>query len=258
MTHGVDPDAFTLTISVEDTSDTVLTDGTTPYTLSVDLTLGGTPVDDLAAATSATTPAIPLARLVAAPGNRPAETADPHAVVGFSSGEASAPMPGFTFQAADPGSWGDGIEVSVTPDPGGTTFSLTARLVDSSGREQIRETFNNLVLGTGAANSAAEVLAARSSLVRMIQAPAVLPSNEVVVTLSSGIDGNEPPITAYEGSAATRSGLYWSASHSPPLSMWYQNRIGRASGAERFCPGVERAGRWRSSIRRPLGRPSMT
>jgi len=208
VTHGVAPDAFTLTISAEDASDTVLTDGAVSYTLSVDLTLGGTPVADLAAATAATTPAIPLARLEAAPGTRPAETADPHTVVGFSGGEASAPMPHFTFQAADPGTWGDGIEVTLTPDPGGTAFSLTARLVDSSGREQLRETFNNLILGTGAANSAAEVLAARSSLVRITQEPAVLPSNEVVVTLSNGSDGSEPPITAYEGSAAARSGLH--------------------------------------------------
>jgi phage tail sheath protein FI len=209
--HGVAADAFSLTISAEDAGNTTLQDTSGPpvdYTLSVDLTLGGDPVADLAAATTTTTPAIPLARLVAAPATRPAETADSHAVVGFSGGEASAPMPGFIFRAADPGSWGDGIEVTVTPDPGGLAFSLTARLVDISGREQNRETFNNLNLGTGAVNSATDVLAARSSLVRMTQEPAALPSGEIVVTLSSGSDGNEPPIAAYEGSPSSRLGFY--------------------------------------------------
>lgn len=208
VTHGVTDNLFTLTISAEDAGGTVANDGTNPYSLVVDLDLSGDPVAALAAATTTTTPAIPLARLLSAPGARPAITTAPHTEIGFSGGETPVPLRGFEFQAANPGSWANGIEITVTPELGGTTFSLTARLVDVSGRELLRETFPSLALGTGATNSAAEVLAARSSLIRITAEPAALPSDEFVVQLSSGSDGNEPPVTAYEGSVANRTGFF--------------------------------------------------
>jgi phage tail sheath protein FI len=213
VAHGAAADAFTLTITAVDSGDLTLTDGSgppgAPYTLSVDLTLGGDPVADIAAATTATSPPIPLAVLTSgAPASRPAATVPPHVSVAASGGAAVAATAGFLFRAADPGSWGDGVEVTVTPDPGGQTFGLTARLVDTGGREADRETYNNLVLAGGTPTSVAEVLAARSSLIRSVELPDVLPSDALTVSLAGGEDGTEPDVAAYTGSPATRSGLY--------------------------------------------------
>mgnify|MGYP003572786651 CR=1 FL=1 len=81
VAHGGATDAFTLTITAEDASDTTLQDTSgTPvdYSLSVDLTLDGDPVTAIEAATTSTTPAIPLARVTSGTiASRPDATSAP-------------------------------------------------------------------------------------------------------------------------------------------------------------------------------------
>lgn len=209
VTHGAAPGDYTLEISAEDAADSVLEDATpAPYTVTVPLSVGTDPGPVLAAAMTATTPPIALARLAApAPAFRPAATSDPH--VESTEGLARLPVPNaFRFRAADEGAWGDGIDVTVSPDPGGATFTLSARLVDASGREIESESFHNLVLAAGAVTNVGDVLATRSALVRLVSQPAALPAAAATGRLSGGSDGNEPDIGAYEGSAAARTGIY--------------------------------------------------
>jgi hypothetical protein len=210
VTHGGTPGDYTLAIGAEDASGTVLTDAATPpnpFTVSVPLSLAGDPAAALNAATTATTPPIALAGLVsAAPGARPAETTAPH--VQSVDGEARLPIPeAFSFSAADPGRWGDGIEVTIDPDPAGGTFTLSARLVEASGREVESEAFHNLVPAPGAVTYVGDVLASRSTLLRLVSAPGALPAAAATSVLSGGSDGSQPGIAAYQGSEANRTGL---------------------------------------------------
>jgi phage tail sheath protein FI len=209
VTHGAGAGDYTLAISAEDASDTALVDaGAAPFQLSVPLTLATDPGPVLAAATTATTPPVALARLASpAPTIRPAATAAPH--VESVNGDARlVTANALAFVAADPGTWGDGVEVTVTPDAATSTFSLSARLVDTSGREVESEAFHNLVLTPASVMYVGSVLASRSTLVRLDVAPAALPSAAATARLSGGSDGLQPSVGFYQGSEASRTGLH--------------------------------------------------
>jgi phage tail sheath protein FI len=209
VTNGATVNDYTLVISAENAADAVLSDASAqPFTVSVPLTLTTDPGPLLAAATTATTPPVVLARLAGAPpALRPAATTAPH--IESVNGEARLGVPNaITFSAADVGTWGDGIEVTVTPDAASGTFSLSARLIDASGREIESETFHNLVLASGNVTSVSDVLASRSTLVRVAAVPAALPAAAASSRLSGGHDGAEPAVGAYTGSEAARTGLH--------------------------------------------------
>lgn len=211
VTHGATPNDYTLTISAENAANTVLNDGgasAAPYRVTVALSLTADPGPVVAAAVTATTPPIALARVVsAAPTLRPAATVAPH--VASVNGEARLGIPNaFSFTAADPGAWGNDVEATVSPDSAGGTFTLSARLVDASGRELESEAFHNLVRTPGAVTYVGDVLASRSRLLRLASAPAALPAAAATTRLSGGVDGTEPDIGAYEGSEAARTGLH--------------------------------------------------
>ena len=212
VTHGAGAGDYVLEVSARNAADAVLEDGgapAQPYTVSIPLTAPGDPTAVLAAATTATAPPIALVRLVGAPATtRPATTTAPH-VSSAGTGSARLPVPNaFSFTAADVGTWGDGIEVTVAPDAGGTTFSLTARLVDANGRELESEAFHNLVRTPGVVTYVGDVLSSRSALLRLATAPAALPAAAATSRLTGGADGTQPAIGAYQGSEASRTGLF--------------------------------------------------
>ncbi|MEZ4295081.1 MAG: phage tail sheath subtilisin-like domain-containing protein [Polyangiaceae bacterium] len=127
------------------------------------------------------------------------------------SATATASFPAgdpFVFRAADAGSWATGMRVTITPDAGGATFSLQAQLFDATGREIESEIYYNLVLTPGAVQYVGDVLASRSSLLRLQAAPAALPASAVTGALAGGGDGTQPDIGAYSGSVASRTGLH--------------------------------------------------
>jgi phage tail sheath protein FI len=204
--NGPTPDAYTLTITAEDAANAALVDGGgDPHTASVALSLATDPTAAIAGAQSATAPPVALAQLIGPPPiSRPADGADVVSV----GGVATVPVTALTFAAADPGSWGDGVEVTVSPDPGGVTFTLSARLLDASGRELENETYHGLVLTAGAVTYVGDVLASRSALLRLTSAPPALPSTAATGRLAGGQDGTEPDIGAFRGSEATRTGLF--------------------------------------------------
>lgn len=209
VTHGAGANDYTIGINAEDGADTVLTDGgAVPFSLSVALSLTADPGPVLAAATTATTPPVALARLTSsAPTIRPAATTAPHVV--SVAGEAHLATPNaLALTAADVGTWGDDIEVTVTPDAAAGTFSLSARLIDTSGREVESETFHNLVLTAGSVTYVGDVLASRSVLVRLASAPAALPTAAATSRLDGGSDGAQPTIGSYAGSEGARTGLH--------------------------------------------------
>ena len=211
VTHGGGGNDYTLTIRAENAAGTLLNDGAaTPAGFSVVVPLVATAdvAAAVAAAVTATVPPVALARVVTpVPLLRPATTNAPHVV--SSAGVARLPMVNaLTLEAANRGTWGDDIEVTVTPDASGATFTLAARLVDPAGRELENEVFHNLTLATGAVNNAPSVLASRSALVRLTGTPASLPAAAVTSRLQGGSDGLEPDVGAYSGSESARTGLH--------------------------------------------------
>jgi phage tail sheath protein FI len=205
-TNGAAADAYTLTITAEDAANAALVDGNgDPHTVSVALSLTTDPTAAIAGAQSATVPPVALALLSGAPPiSRPVDGADVVSV----GGVATVPVSALTFAAADPGSWGDGVEVTVSPDRTGGTFTLSARLIDVTGRELENEVYHGLVLTPGAVTFVGDVLASRSSLLRLTGVPPALPATAGTGRLSGGQDGTEPDVGAFRGSEATRSGLF--------------------------------------------------
>jgi phage tail sheath protein FI len=205
VSYGAGTAAYSLAIQAEDAANTVLQDAASkPYSVTVDANLGSDPTAALAAATTATTPPIGLARLSGvAPSARPATGATVSSAGVVRLGVPNA----FKFTAADVGSWSNGVRITLTPDMSGDTFTLQVQRFDANGREVENELFYNLVRTPGAVNYVGDVLATRSALVRLQSAPSALPST-ASATLEGGTDGGEPPGPVYEGSQSARTGLY--------------------------------------------------
>ncbi|AUX23324.1 tail protein [Sorangium cellulosum] len=205
VTHEAAPEAYALQITAEDAEDAALTDGDgVAYQVTIPLSLEGDPAAAIAGATTGTAPAIALAELSSAP-----PAARPSATAGVrGTGDAvRLPIPGaLSFAAANPGTWGDQVRVTISPT--GPTFTLQARLVDATGRELESEIYYGLVHTQGALTYIGDVLRTRSSLLRLAAVPTAVPAVEASATLSSGSDGTPPAIGAYEGNEASRTGLY--------------------------------------------------
>ncbi len=131
--------------------------------------------------------------------------------------EISLPTSGtvVVLKASSPGTWGDGLEVSVdyvTAEPN-TTFNLTVVL--KQGTEEItRETIRNLSMDSTSIRYIQEILETQSSLVRFQSGGTERP-NETgtsAVAATNGSDGD--PVTAadstaiYQGSESGKTGIY--------------------------------------------------
>ncbi len=209
VAHGGNANEYSLTLQAEDAANTVLQDDTNPakqpYSRTVPLTVGTNPAAAIAAP-AGTTPALPLATLVGSgPSVRP--TAGP---VVSTQGEARLPVPSaFAFTAANPGSWANGVTVTITRDSGGgNTFGLQAQRFDATGRELENEVYYNLSPTPGTATYVGDVLASRSALIRLSGVPGALAQLTASGTLGTGTDAGEPGITAYTGSEVSRTGLF--------------------------------------------------
>ncbi|AGC48163.1 hypothetical protein MYSTI_06890 [Myxococcus stipitatus DSM 14675] len=208
VAHGGAPGAYDLTLQAEDVANVVLKDDTNPdklpFSRTVSLTVGSDPTAAIAAP-AATSPAIPLASLVG-----PGPSARPTAGATLSNGvEVRLPVAAtLNLVAANEGSWANGIVVTLLRDAGSTTFGLQAQRFDATGRELENEVYYNLVLTPGAPTYVGDVLASRSSLIRLDGNPGALPLTTATATLAGGTDGNPPTIAQYTGSEANRTGLH--------------------------------------------------
>jgi|DewCreStandDraft_5_1066085.scaffolds.fasta_scaffold00317_32 phage tail sheath protein FI len=135
----------------------------------------------------------------------------------------SPPQNTLTVEAANPGSWGNNLQVAVVQGVAPGSFSLFVReVVTSGGRMQVvnTETHRNLTMGTADSRYAARVVNEESSLVRLTdvglgEAPiAVAPTpsggapEDAFQSLSGGTDGNPPDSAALIGDPAAKTGLY--------------------------------------------------
>jgi phage tail sheath protein FI len=95
------------------------------------------------------------------------DTGDTPASLNLMDG-AATPKKAFTVTAANPGAWGDRLQVAVTAGSGplAGTFSIFVREVDQ-GRVLDREVFRNLDRTTGTPRSAIDVVNATSRLIRL-------------------------------------------------------------------------------------------
>lgn len=208
VTHGGDEAHYTLQITAEDESNAALEDEGEAYTVSIPLNVEDEPADVIAAiaqAQTATDPPIALVELSSPPPSaRPDITAG---VVSADGGTVSLKISGaLSFEAANPGTWGDQIIVTITPT--GSTFTLQARLVDATGRELENEIHYGLVSTPGSLTYVGDVLQNRSTLLRLASEPMAMPAATATASLGGGSDGDPPPISAYKGSEADRTGLY--------------------------------------------------
>ncbi|WP_441287826.1 phage tail sheath family protein [Sorangium sp. KYC3313] len=205
VTHGGTANDYSLQITAVDAAGAALEDaGAVAYRVTIPLSLASNPTAAIAGAVTGTAPPIALAQL-----SSPPPAARPGVTTGVdgTGNTVRLPIPGaLSFAAANPGTWGDHVHVTITPT--GSTFTLQAQLIDVTGRELEGEIYYGLVPTPGALTYVGDVLESRSALLRLTAAPTAVPAVASSATLGGGSDGTPPDISAYEGSEADRTGLY--------------------------------------------------
>ena len=159
-----------------------------------------------------------VAMTSSAPSVRPVEVDE----VAFDGGDAgtkatleiAAITQSLDLNAANPGAWGNNLQVMVdhdTSEPSDTDlFNLTIQELDDQSNIVRSETFRNLLLADDAPRYIKTVLAEESDLVRVVlPLPADRPQvTASPLTFSGGDDGGELEDADYQGSRSAKTGIY--------------------------------------------------
>jgi phage tail sheath protein FI len=118
-----------------------------------------------------------------------------------------------TVAAANPGTWGNDVQVSIAPGQTGTFNLLAQEVVTVGGQDQVvsTEAHLNLTMDPTAASYAVSVVNNGSALVRLTDegaGPGVLPANTAFQDLAGGTDGSVPDSAALLGNAGQGTGMF--------------------------------------------------
>jgi len=164
----------------------------------------------------------------------PSADVNPHTLIALTGGDAATPASGtasdggqdvLTITAANPGVWGDALEVAIDTQvgPDGEFNLLVRRTVRRDGRTVVleQESFRNLVItNAGSPRYVEDVLRERSSLVTADVLAASVPTAtgatdaasdpdaHTFLSLTGGADGPVPGEAALRGSEAAKTGMY--------------------------------------------------